>query len=90
MNINKITPKDEKVSWTEVKIIIKGADGSIKVTADVLTADPGAGGYVSPGAIEYWYVEATADTKMSAGDGIKVTGMDASYEGATIEFASVP
>lgn len=84
MNINKITPKDEKVSWTEVKIIVKSAAGSVLQASTTLGNDIGA--YADPATPEFWYVEATADTKMSAGDGIKVTGMPQTWEGAVVEL----
>ncbi len=87
LNINKITPKEEKVLWTEVRIIVKGASGSVLQSAAPLALD-GSAAYsaANPVVVEYWYVETTGDTKMGAGDGIKVTGMPDTWEGATIEL----
>jgi len=89
MNVNKITPKDEKVSWSEVKMIVKSSAGSvlqpsIGLTQDTLTYDDIDGAVVD---LEFWYVETTTgDTKMSAGDGIKITGMPQAWEGAIVEL----
>jgi flagellin-like protein len=91
LNINKITPKDEKVKWTEVRCVIKSASGSILNTALAPTADTPASyndpAGTGPGVVQFWFVETDAgDTKMSAGDAIKVTGMDVGYEGATVDL----
>jgi flagellin-like protein len=85
LNIQKITPKDVKVKWTELRIIVKGEDGSVLNQATTPAVD--AGVYVDPAAVEFWFVEVTAgDDKLDAGDGIKITGMDVTYEGAYIEM----
>ncbi len=99
LNINKITPKDDKVKWSELRIIVKGADGSVLNQATTPAANTGAyagdlpaGG---PVVVEFWYVEVTAgDLKMDAGDGVKITGMtdgsgfvgEDDYQGAMVEF----
>ncbi len=94
LNVNKITPKDDKVLWSDVRILIKGSDGSVLQAESSLTADnPATYDRAAAGGIdiEFWYVEtSTGDTKMSAGDAIKITGMtDGSltlddYQGATV------
>ena len=85
LNINKITPKDDKVLWSEVRLLIKGSDGSVLQTETTLTDDAGASydrdGTVATGGgvidVEYWYVETGNDLKMSAGDAVKITGLTA-------------
>jgi len=84
MNINRITPKDQKVLWSELKILIKGSTGSLLLTATSPGADTGV--YADPAVIQVWYVETGANTKMDAGDSIKITGMTTAYEGATVEL----
>jgi flagellin-like protein len=100
LNVNKITPKDDKVLWSDVRILIKGSDGSVLMPEDILgddgTATYDRDGTVATGGgvidVEFWYVETqTGDTKMSAGDAVKITGMtDGSlaalddYQGATV------
>jgi hypothetical protein len=84
IDINKITPKDRKVLWTEVKIIVKSSIGGVLDAATDLVADTG-GPYANTTA--FYYVETTSgDNKMSAGDGIKLTGLSSSYEGAIVEL----
>jgi flagellin-like protein len=97
LNINKMTPKDEKVLWSATKIIVKSSSGSVLTSATTLTADAPAT-YDADGdadgdiEVQYWYVETTGDTKMSAGDAVKITGMDDAtntafdWRGATIEL----
>ena len=38
IDINKITPKDDKVQWTEVKILVKSSTGSVLQAATDVTA----------------------------------------------------
>ena len=88
LNINKITPKDDKVNWVDVRLIVKSDSGSVLQSEVSLLADVGTGAYdrATPTAsMEYWYVEtSTGDTKMSAGDAIKITSMPDTWEGATV------
>ena len=88
LNINKMTPKDEKVKWTEIRIAIKGSDGSILMPSEAPESDVGATAYsIVLNDVEFWYVDiTTGDVKVSAGDSIKVTGMSVAYEGATLQI----
>jgi flagellin-like protein len=88
MSINKITPKEEKVLWTEVRMVITSSSGSVLLNATGLSADdPPNYGAVTPAVIKAWFVETTTgDTKMSAGDSIKITGMTTDYEGAKVQL----
>jgi flagellin-like protein len=84
LDINKITPKDDKVNWADVRIIIKASGGSVLISESVLLADAAYDRTTDPQPIEFWYVETGGDVKMSAGDSIKITGMDTTYEGAQV------
>ena len=97
LNINKMTPKDEKVKWTEIRIAIKDADGSIlnSATNAPLTDDPTS--YTDPATgatadVLYWFVDISGDGKVGAGDNVKITGMvdgglgGNDYQGATIQI----
>ena len=90
LNVNKITPKDDKVKWSELRIVVKGADGSVLNQATTPAANTGAytgDDLATPVAVQFWYVEVTAgDLKMDAGDGVKITGMTDIYEGAMVEM----
>ena len=71
----------------DLRIIIKGAGGSVLNSESVATLDTGSyDRSTDPQPIEFWYVETGSDVKMSAGDAIKITGMSPSYEGATVIF----
>jgi len=85
ININKLTPKDEKVQWTEVRISIKDASGSILDPASVVLQD-GSAAYDPTPVVEFWYVDIQADGKVGAGDSIKITGMDTTYEGGMVQI----
>ena len=84
VTINKVTPKDEKVQWIEVKVVIKSADGSVLDFATPILRDAGA--YADPPTTQFWYVDVVRDGKMGAGDSIKVTGLDLFYEGALLQL----
>ena len=98
LNINKITPKDDKVKWSELRVIVKGEDGSVLNQAATPNANTGvyagdATSLIPAGTVEFWYVEVTAgDLKMDAGDGVKITGMTDGtgvtddYQGASVEW----
>lgn len=84
IDINKITPKDEEVLWTEVKIVVKSAIGNIIQAATDLTPDPITG--YDGDAVDFYYVETGGNTWMSASDGIKLTSVTSVYEGSTVEL----
>jgi hypothetical protein len=90
LNVQKITPKDVKVKWSELRVIVKSESGSVLDPSSPVAADTGAytgDDLVSAVIQEFWYVEVTTgDDKLDAGDGVKITGMDLTYEGASIEF----
>ena len=85
LDIMKITPKDSTVKWSNVKVLIKGADGSVLLPATpVIVEDTGTYG----GTVEVWYHDEAGDRKkVDAGDSILITGMEAAeYEGAWVEI----
>jgi flagellin-like protein len=86
LNVNKMTPKDEKVQWSEVKIAIKDSGGSILNQATEPDLDIST--YMDPAAVEFWYVDISVDVpaKMGAGDSIKLSGLSDLYEGATVQI----
>jgi len=91
MNVNKITPSDVKILWSELKLTIKSSAGSILLSqnAAAIPLDGSAAYSVAvPPLVERWYVETVVgDTKMNAGDAIKITGMPVAYEGALVEIS---
>jgi len=87
-DILTLTLDNEIVTWSVVKVFMKSINGSVMHTVTDLM-DDGNSTYddEAPIDVEFWYVDVTtADPKMSPGDSIKITGMDISYEGATLEL----
>jgi flagellin-like protein len=88
LDILTLTLKDEKVYWHDVLVFVKSDNGSILHPASNMSDDSlGTYDEIAPIDCEFWFVEITSgDTKMSAGDSIKITGMDREYEGATVQL----
>ena len=84
LNINKITPKDDKVNWLDVRIIVKSSAGSVFQSETIPLADAAYDRSTDPQPVEFWFIETGGDAKMSAGDAIKITGMPDTWEGATV------
>lgn len=83
LNINKITPKDATVLWSGLTLSIVDSLGTDLVNGSQLTSDTGE----YHNYVEVWYVETmSGDTKMSAGDALKITGMSKDYEEATVSL----
>jgi hypothetical protein len=89
LNINKVTPKDERIRWNQLRVVVKGADGSVlnphsSMDQDWGIYDDGSDGSVD---VEFWFVETTTgDTFLSAGDAVRLTGLTEAYEGAHVEL----
>jgi hypothetical protein len=92
LNIFKISPKNVKVFWEDVRIEIVQSTGSVLIHPRPLKEDiwmfPDYDMDDSDGIdVETWYIETTAgDNKMSAGDVFKLTGLTIFYEEATVNF----
>lgn len=82
-SINKITPKDSTVKWSDMSVVIKDFDGSVLLTKTRPSSDTGTYG----DSIEVWYIDSAGEGNAAdPGDIIKITGMDDGYEGANIEI----
>jgi len=86
LNINKITPKDDKVNWLDMRIIVKSSTGSVLQAEITPVADAPYDRSTDPQPVEFWFIETGGDVKMSAGDAVKITGMPDTWEGATVIF----
>jgi hypothetical protein len=84
LDVNKITPRGEKVIWREVRIIIKGADGNVLDPAINLELDEPSLYHEIITKPQFWYVDTDDNNRMDAGDQIKITGLDMRYEGALV------
>lgn len=82
LDITDINPNTAMVPWIEVRVSVKGADGSMLVTATVPSQDNGLPG-TEP---EAWFQEISGNTeRASVGDALRVTSMDRTFEGATFQ-----
>ena len=90
LDITRVIPDNFKLVWGDVFINIRSANGSLLQPRSALAPDNSAM-YDNNDAdgidVELWYVEtSTSNNNVGGGDSIKVTGMDPSYEGATIQM----
>ena len=89
--ILKVTPKDEKARWTDVKVVVKSADGSVLNELSPLQPYPAdiTDSGVGDACIQFWFEDATGDGIVSAGDKILVTCMNGrQYEGALLQLVT--
>jgi hypothetical protein len=84
LDIMKKTPRDIPVKWSDVRVVVKGADGSVLLPVTPVLEDTGIYG----GTVEVWYSDEAGDRlEADAGDAILITGMEATdYEGAWVEI----
>ena len=79
--INKITPKDSTLKWSNIKVVIKDSFGSVLLPLTSVSQNTGTYG----STIEVWYIPLEAGASgVSPGEVIKLTGMDDGYEGAYV------
>ena len=90
LNINKVTPRDEDVLWTDISVAIKSSDGGILLPNTPISPDIGGvydDGFDGSVDVEVWFIEiTTGDNRLSTGDAIKITGMTADFEGGFIQI----
>jgi len=85
INVYRLSPSDSKVLWSELKVTLKSASGSVLYAQNLPTLDPGV--YPNDLIVRIWYVETNpGETKMGGGDEIKITSMDVYYEGALVQL----
>lgn len=80
--VNKVTPRDVTVKWSDISVVIKAADGSVLLPMTSVKEDTSTYG----AAVEVWYSDTTGKRdRLDAGDEILITGMEASvYEGGWV------
>ena len=95
VDVNRISPEDAEIPWSDLRLGVYDKSGTLILPPQPLREWTDSESSTSP---VVWFVETTSyDTNMHPGDGIKLTGIDRTYEGATIELringekcASVP
>ncbi len=88
VNINKVSPGSALLSWVGTSVIVKNTFGQVLLQrTNMMPDNPALYDDDSDGSVdvEAWYVDVQSDVLVSSGDAIKLTGMTAAYEGATIE-----
>ena len=82
LSVNKVTPGESVVEWSDVKVTIKSAAGSVLLPLTSVREDTGTYG----SDVEVWYSDTTGQRdRLDAGDAILITGMEASeYEGGYV------
>ena len=87
VTILRLSPRDTKLPWGDLKLTVKSASGSLLYTQSTPNADMGV--YPDDLIVRSWFVPAAGiGTVMVAGDEIKITSMDIYYEGALVELIS--
>jgi len=82
LTVIDITPDSAMARWIEVHVSVKGADGSALITSTIPSQDSGIYG-TEP---EMWFQEISgAEDRVTVGDAFRITSMDRSYEGATVQ-----
>jgi hypothetical protein len=86
LGVIKVSPSDSKAPWSAIRISIKDASGSVRYLQTAPAIDPGV--YPNDLTVRTWYMEtAIGGPAMQGGDEIKVTSMDAYYEGALVQIS---
>jgi hypothetical protein len=83
MFIQKITPRDMTVKWSELSIVIKSHDGSVLISKTTPSEDTGS--YSE--TVEVWYSDEAGDRENAdTGDELVISGMSKQdYQGAQVE-----
>ncbi len=92
IHINKLTPKDERIRWSEVRVVVKSSVGSILNEGSKLHRyDPSAitEGDIGSADVQFWFEDTKGDGVVGQGDFIMVTGMSAvQYERANVQITT--
>ncbi len=88
-HINKVTPREANVRWSDVRVRVWTANGSIVV--DDIRPQPDDPGRYDDGdgdrvEIEAWYVDLSGNGGISQNETFKVTGLPEFCEGATVHM----
>lgn len=89
LNVNKVTPRNVELQWSDVRLIARSSMGSVLIPPlpldedGTMAYDDASDGIV---VVEVWFVDVDGDGLFEAGDTIKLTGMTTEYEGALVEL----
>ena len=87
IHISRLVPDDARFLWTEILIVIRSSDGDVlniqtRPQEDIGRYDDATDGTID---VEFWFIKVFWVDHLRAGDVIKITGMNSTYEGAIIE-----
>lgn len=87
-DVNKITPKDQTIRWSDLYIVINRADGTpLQRQFRLVRKDPSQYDDASDGSIdiETWYIDNVGGKKnLDRDDGIVITGLGMGFEGGWV------
>ncbi len=88
LNINKITPKELRVHWTNITVEVEDSTGAILIAKSPLIADTGVYDDEPLDGIDIglWYIDVSSDDNMGAGDSFKLTGFTTDAEGGKVNI----
>jgi len=88
LNINKIIPKDVKCYWHDITLEIVSSNGSLLISAVAVSADSGIYDTDDTNGIDFelWYIDVSGESKVSAGDAFKITGLTRAFESARVNM----
>ncbi len=89
MVVDHVDPGDMPVEWETVRVTIRHSNGTVIFPTKALDRLVGGPDATSPIDVQVWYVPVPAGggRTVAPGDGIRVTGMTADYEGALIQLS---
>ncbi|MCK5414689.1 MAG: hypothetical protein KAJ35_04845 [Thermoplasmata archaeon] len=86
--VQKLTPKDGRYVWSELRISITSEDGTVIIkNVKPIPDDPSRYSTGTQPQIEVWYVDSFAETgEIDPGDSIKVTGISEDLQLAIVKL----
>ena len=83
-NVNKVTPRDDKIHYSQVRITIRSSDGTSMVEkAKPMPEDP-SGTTQTSGIVQIWFNDTNDNGDLDAGDVMRITGISTDHEGALV------
>lgn len=84
MNVDAVNPAGVQVPWADLRVSVISTHTTVLLSETALAKDEGA--YSDPATPEAWFSDVTDAGWVQQGDAIRLTGMDASWEGATVSL----
>jgi hypothetical protein len=85
-NVIKVTPKNEKIRYSKVRVTIDSWEGSLMVERAVPMPEDPTGDSQDGGIVQIWYSGNNKNGRLDAGDVVRISGITTDYEGALVQF----